>query len=195
MVAADVVVGELGAALLGQPVGFHDARVDVDRDRHAVADAAARGPRPPKRDGRDDVELAGVAPSETPKERPQRGRGQDDVAQDRLGRSRTQHVRVVDTVAAGQRRVDQRHRLVADMGVTSRRTQIDMGVEQASQTQMLRQRRGQDQPGISHRVTVVEGHREPVESMRCWHQESALRTRGHGWLGNRHPPRSGGTST
>jgi hypothetical protein len=42
--------------------------------------------------------------------------------------------------------MDQRHRLVADIGVAFRRTQIDMGVEQVSQTQMLAQRGRQDQP-------------------------------------------------
>ncbi len=31
------------------------------------------------------------------------------------------------------------------------------------------------QPGVADRVRVVEGHRVAVKTVRCWHQESALR--------------------
>ena len=45
VVAADMVVRELGPALLGQPIGLADTRVDINSDRH-LARADARRPSP-----------------------------------------------------------------------------------------------------------------------------------------------------
>ena len=44
--------------------------------------------------------------------------------------------------------------------------QIDVVVEQLSQTQMLGQRGRGDQPGVGHQLPVIEGHRDPVQAVR-----------------------------
>jgi len=67
VVAADIRVGEPAATGLGQPVGFDDRRVHIDRDR-PVARPRPAAPRPGHDLARDPVELAGMAPGERPEE-------------------------------------------------------------------------------------------------------------------------------
>ncbi len=61
------------------------------------------------------------------------------MTEDGAARPGPQDVGVVDRVAAGQRRVDQRHRLVAHIGVPRRRAQIDVLLEQALQSEVFGQ--------------------------------------------------------
>jgi hypothetical protein len=165
VVAPDVVVGEAGAALLGQPVGLNDAGIDIQGDR-PVARPRARGPGPPQRLGRDFVQLSGMTPSETAQERADGRRRRNPESQHRLSGARPQTVAVVDAVAAGQRRVDHRHGLLAHIGPTRGVTQVDLAVEQLPQPQVLGQRGRQNHPGVGHRVLVVEGHANGVQAMQ-----------------------------
>jgi len=87
------------------------------------------------------------------------------MAQRGLGGSRPQRIGVVDAVAAGQCRVDQRHGLVAHVGVPGSVSQIDVVVEQLPQAEVLGQRGRQDEPGVGHQSLVVEGHRDGVEAV------------------------------
>jgi hypothetical protein len=64
------------------------------------------------------------------------------MAQHRLGGTGPQRVAIINRVATSQRRVDHRHGLVADIGVTGRVTQIDVGLEQLPHTEMLGQGAG-----------------------------------------------------
>lgn len=81
------------------------------------------------------------------------------------GRPGSKHVAVVDRVAAGQRRVDHGHCLVANIGSTWCVAEIDVAVEQFAQTVMLSECRGQDQSGVSDLMLVIEGHRDVVQSV------------------------------
>jgi hypothetical protein len=87
------------------------------------------------------------------------------MAQDRRGAGRAQAVGVVDAVTPGQQRMDQSHGLDPDVGPAGRLTQIHTGVEQFPQAQMLGQGGRGEQPSVGHRVLVVEGHRQPVQTV------------------------------
>jgi hypothetical protein len=98
------------------------------------------------------------------------------VAQHRLGVTRAQYVGVIYAVAAGQRRVDEGHRLVADIGPSRRIAEIDVLVEELSQSQVLGHRRRQQQSGVGHQMLVVECHVKAVEVVaRYAHRNSAFR--------------------
>jgi hypothetical protein len=78
------------------------------------------------------------------------------VAQDLPGRPGAQLVAVVDPAAPGQRRGDQRHRLVAGVGPPGRIAEIDELIDQLAQSQPDRERGRQQQPGVSDQALVVE---------------------------------------
>ena len=165
VIAANVVVGELGSALLGQPIGLANARVHIDGDRR-LARAGARRPGPAQHLAGHLVQLAGVTPGETPQEGADRRRSQHRMPQHRLGGTRSQHVAVVDRVAARQGRVDHRHGLMADIGPPCGVAQVHVGLEQLPQPQVLRQRGRRDQPGVGHQPPVIEDHADPVQAVR-----------------------------
>jgi hypothetical protein len=97
------------------------------------------------------------------------------VAQHRPGVTRAQHVGIIDAVAAGQRRVDERHRLVADIGTSRRIAEMNVLVEELAQSEMLGQRRRQHQARVGHQMLVVEVHVETVETVaRYAHRNSAF---------------------
>jgi len=50
--------------------------------------------------------------------------------------------------------------------VPDRRTQIDVLLEQALQTEVLGQRGRVDQPGVRHQMLIIEGHADGVEAVR-----------------------------
>ena len=177
VVAAHVVVGELGPTLLGQPVGLADARVHIDGDR-PFARAGPRRPRPGQQLAGHLVQLAGVAPGETSQEGADRRGSQHRVPQHRLSRSRSQHIAVVDRVATGQRGVDHRHGLVADIRPPRGVTQVDVRFEQLPQSQMLGQGRRGDQPGVGHQPLVIECHPNAVQAVQMMASKRCLRTWG-----------------
>ena len=133
VIAPHLGVGELGTTLLLWAVGLMDRRVDVDGHRR-VAGPRTSGPRSGQHFAGHLVELAGMGQREAPQERPERRRGQHRVAQHCFGGAGPQRVAVIDRVTAGERRMDDRHGLVPDVGMTSRVTKIDVFVEQASQS-------------------------------------------------------------
>ncbi len=105
------------AALFGEPVGLTDRRVDIDR-QCAGAGTGAGLPGPDEYFAGDGVELADMAPGEAAQERAQRRWRQHRVAEHRGGVAGPQRVGVTDAISVTQRRVDQRHRLVPDVGCT-----------------------------------------------------------------------------
>jgi hypothetical protein len=84
------------------------------------------------------------------------------VAQDLAGGAGAQPVGVTDPLAAGQRGVEQGHRLVADVGRAGRLAEIDLGGEQLAQHQPLGQAGDKQQPGSGNRMVVVEGDRDLI---------------------------------
>ncbi len=87
------------------------------------------------------------------------------MAQHRSAGAGPQGVGVVDAVAVGQGRVDEGHGLGAHVGVAGRVAQVDVVVEERQQAEMLGQGGRQDQPGVGHRMLVVEGHGHGVEAV------------------------------
>ena len=164
VIAAHMVVREASPTLLGQPVGLVDRRVHVDRQRRRTRAGPGR-PRSGQQLARYPVQLAGVTPAERPQERPQRRGGQHGVAQHHLGVAGPEHVGVVDRVAPSQRRVDQRHRLVAHVGAPRRIPKVDTLIDQLSQAEVLGEGGRQHEPGVGDQTLVVEVHLEPVEAV------------------------------
>jgi hypothetical protein len=111
------------------------------------------------------VELAGRAPGERARERAQRRRRGNPVAEQLAGGSGPQPVGIVDPLAAGQGRVDQRHGLVAGVGGARRAAQIDVLVDQLPEHEPLGQGGGQDEAGVGDRVVVIEADRDRVRAV------------------------------
>ena len=132
----------------------------------AVAGSGAGGPGPREQLPADPVELADVAPAEAAQERAQ-GRGRlDREAQHPLRAAGAQGVRVVDVVAARERRHHERQELVADVGPAGRRPEVEVLVDELPQAQVVGQRGRQEQARVGHQAVVVEGRVEPVEAVR-----------------------------
>jgi hypothetical protein len=174
VIAAHLGVAE-HAALFGQSVGLTDGRVDIDGGRCA-ARTGSGFPGPHQQLAGHLVDLAGMAPAERAQEGAERRGGEHPVTEHSGGVTRAQHVGVIDAVTAGQRRVDERHRLVADIGPSGRMAKIHVLLEERSQSEMLGQRRRQHQAGVGHQTLVVEGHVETVKAVaRYAHRNSAFR--------------------
>jgi hypothetical protein len=84
------------------------------------------------------------------------------MAEHSLRATGAQRIGVVDALTTGQRRVDERHRFVAGVGVTGRASQLHVLVEELTQTQALGEGRWLDQPGVGNRVVIVEVGCEPI---------------------------------
>ena len=81
-----------------------------------------------------------------------------DYASDGTSRpAGAQHVGVVNAVSSGQSRRHQRQHLVARMGSARRISEVNVVVDEFTQTQVLGQGDRKDQPGIGHQAVVVEG--------------------------------------
>ena len=136
------------SALLAQPVGFADGGVQVDGQR-IIARSRPNGPGSGQQLSAHSVQLAHMAPPETPQEGAQRGRRLDRAAQHLLGSASAQRVGVVNAVATGQRGCHQRQQLVSRIRPTRRISQVNMMVHQLAQSQVMGQSDRKDQPGIS----------------------------------------------
>jgi hypothetical protein len=72
--------------------------------------------------------------------------------------------------------VNERHRLVADVGPSGSLAEMDVLIEELAQSEMLGQCRRQHQARVGHQMLVVEGHVETVETVaRYAHRNSAFR--------------------
>ena len=78
-----------------------------------------------------------------------------------------QHVGVVNAVAARQRRRHQGQHLVARVRPPRRIAQVQVMVNQFTQTQVLGQRDRKEQPSIGHQAAVVEGDLDAVGMVKC----------------------------
>ena len=108
------------------------------------------------------IQLADVAPPETAQEGTQGG-GRLDHAAERASRpAGAQHVGVVNAVAARQRGCHQGQHLVARVRPPRRIAQVEVMVNQFTQTQALGEGDRKEQPGIGHQAVVVEGDLDAV---------------------------------
>ena len=103
-----------------------------------------------------------MAPPEAAQEGAQSGRRLDRAAQGAGGSAGAQHVGVVDAVAAGQRRRNQGHHLVARVRPAWGAAQIKVPVHQFGQAQAPGQGRRQKQSGIGRQAVIVEGDADAV---------------------------------
>ena len=74
----------------------------------------------------------------------------------------TQHVGVVYAVSPGQCRRSQCHHLVSRVRPPRRIPQVNVVVNQFTQTQVLGQSGRKEQPGVCHQPMIVEGDFDAV---------------------------------
>jgi hypothetical protein len=84
------------------------------------------------------------------------------VAEHQRGGSGSQPVGIVDPLAAGQGRMDQRHRLVAGVGRARCAAQVDVLVDQLAEHEPLGKGGGQDEASVGDRVVIVEADRDLI---------------------------------
>ncbi len=154
-------VAVVAGTLLGQAVGLADGGIEVD-GQGRIAGSRPSGPGPGQQLAAHPVQLADMAPPEAAQEGTQRGWRLDRAAQGAGRPSGAQHVGVVDTVAARQRRGHQRHHLIAGVGSAWGAAQVEAPVNQLGQAEMLGQGGRQEQPGIGHQAVIVEGDADAV---------------------------------
>ena len=147
--------------LLGQTVCLADGRIQVDGEWRVAGSGPSR-PGPCQQLPADPIQLADVAPPEAAQERPQGGWRLDYAAQGLGGSPGAQHVSVVNAVAARQRRRHQGQHLVARVRPPRRIAQVQVMVNQFTQTQVLGQRDRKEQPSIGHQAAVVKGDLDAV---------------------------------
>ena len=94
------------------------------------------------------IQLADVALPEAAQEGPQGGSCLDCAADGASCSAGTQHVGVVDAVAASQRRCHERHHLVAGVGSACCMAQVQVPVNQLGQAKVQGQGVRKNQPGI-----------------------------------------------
>ena len=84
--------------------------------------------------------------------------GAQRTAEYGLRGARAQKIGVVDTVAPGQRRVDEAHGLHAHVARAGGSAEIYVLIKEGFETQLLSQRGRQEQAGVGHRVLIGEGY-------------------------------------
>ena len=154
-------VAVIARPLLGQTVCLADGGVQVD-GQGPVAGSGPSRPGPGQQLPAHPIQLADVAPPETAQEGPQGG-WRLDYASDGASRpAGAQHVGVVNAVAASQRRRNQGHDLVAGVRPPRRISEVNVVVDEFTQTQVLGEGDRKDQPCIGHQAVVVKGDLDPV---------------------------------
>ena len=148
-------------ALLDQTIGLADGGVQVDGQR-IIAGSRTSSPGPSQQLPAHPVQLAHVAPPETPQEGCQRGWRLDHTTQHPIGSPSAQRVGVGDAVATGQGRGHQGQHIVPRVGTARGTAQVNMAVHQLAQFQVVRQRDRKDQPSIGHQAMIVEGDVDAV---------------------------------
>ena len=141
--------------------------------REPVAGSGSSSPGPGQQLPAHPIQLADMAPPEAAQKGPQGGWRLDHAADGASRPAGAQRVVVVDAVSSGQSRSHQRHHLVAGVGSPRRISQVNVVVDQFTQTQVLGEGDRQDQPSIGHQAVVVEGNVDAVGLLRWYHLLSA----------------------
>ncbi len=149
-------------ALLAQPVGLAESGVQVDGQRIIPRPGSSR-PGPSQRLPAHPIQLAHVAPPETPQKGPQRGWRFHDTPQHLFGPASAQRIGVINAVATGQCRRHQGQQLIPWVCPTRCISQVNAAVHQLAQSQTMGQSDRQDQPSIGHQTVVIKGDLDAVE--------------------------------
>jgi hypothetical protein len=88
--------------------------------------------------------------------------------------ARSESVGISDAVAPGQGRHHERQELVADVGPSRFVAQVEVGIDELAEAQMLGQGGRQEEARISHQTVIVKGRVNPVEAVRRSHLSGAL---------------------
>ena len=153
---------------LGQSVGLADGGVQVDGQRPVIvrkSGSGASGPGPGQQFPAHPVQLADMAPPEAAQKGAQRGWRLDYAADGASRPAGAQHVGVVNAVATSQRRrhqghQHQGHQLVARIGSARRSSEVNVVVDESTQTQVLGEGDRKEQPSIGHQTVVIKGRTE-----------------------------------
>ncbi|GAC1669534.1 MAG: hypothetical protein NVS9B8_12400 [Candidatus Limnocylindrales bacterium] len=172
VIAADMGVPVVAGALLLEAVRLADRRVEIDRER--IGDRTGTGrPGPGEELPTDPVELADVTPAKAAQERAQ-GRGRlDGEAEDPLRPAGPQGIRVVDAIAARERRHDERQELLADVRPTGFGAQVQMLVDEPLEAEVLGEGGRQEEPSIGHELRPVKHRRDAVQAVGRSHPSGA----------------------
>ena len=150
-----------------------------------------RGSRPTKEAVSSNDRLRSIG--EGPQEGAQRRGCHHAMSEDSTGRTRAQHVTVVDTVRSGHHGVDQGQHLAPGCRVTGHATKVDQLIGQLEGTQLLGQRGHQRQPRPGDRSVVVECHPEARRIVKEFlHRKDVFLLLGGMCFSESHPPNTGG---
>jgi hypothetical protein len=161
VVATPLRVAE-ARALLGAPGDLDDCGVEVDRERlRARPRPCCPGSSKEQLEGA--VEPAHAPERERAQERPQR-RGRDHaVAKHTLRLAAAEDARLVDRVAADERRADERQQHAAGPSRPRPLTKLERLVHDSLDPEPLGERTRQNKARVRDRALVVEGECEPVD--------------------------------
>ncbi len=173
VIAPDVGVAVVEGALLLEPVRLADRRVEVDRERCGTG-ARTGSPGPGEEVAADGVELADMAPAEAAQERAQGRWRLDPMTEDPARPARSQRVGVVDAVAAGERRHDERQELVADVRSAGLVAEVEVGLDEILHAEVVGQGGRQEEARVGDEAVVVEGGFQSVEAVRRSHLSGVL---------------------
>ena len=73
---------------------------------------------------------------------------------------------MIDVRTSGAHRMRQREHLAARAGATDTAIEMNRRVDQRLETEPLRHRRDEQQPGVRDEVRVIEGRVDPIDRMR-----------------------------
>ena len=149
MITAHLGIPVVARTLLGEAVCLADRRVEIDRKRLGLRSGPG-SPGPSQQFPTDRIELTGMAPSKAAQERAQSRGSLEGKAEDSLGPAGSEHVCVVDTVAARERRHDEAQEFVPDVRPTDRAAEVEMALDQPFQTQLVGPGGRQKKPGVGH---------------------------------------------
>ncbi|MDA8380982.1 MAG: recombinase family protein [Actinomycetota bacterium] len=90
------------------------------------------------------------------------------------GRSRPEHVGVVDVRGAGHHRMDERQHLATRLEAPGAPGHVHPGIDQVLQVELLHDGGDEEKSGIGHQIGVIEHHRYPVDSARYWFHRKCL---------------------
>ena len=115
----------------------------------------------------DPIQLADVAPPEAAQERPQGGGRLDHATESASRPAGAQHVGVVNAVAPSQRGCHQGQHLGARVRPPGRISEVNVVVDEFTQSQVLGEGDRKEQPSIGHQAAVVEGDVDAVGVVIC----------------------------
>jgi hypothetical protein len=172
VVAAHLGVPVVEGTLLLEAVRLADRRVEVEREGRR-AGAGAGSPCPGEEVPAHRVELADMAPAEAAQEGAEGGRCLHGEAEDLRRPACPEHCCVVDAIAAGERRQDERHELVARVRGTRLLPEVEVLLDELLHAKVRGQRRGQEEARVGHQLRPVERGVNPVEAVGRSHPAGA----------------------